>query len=524
MALHPESAPLDEPPTPQVETEDHDAPAYYPPAPPHELFDISTTVDPSYIISLIRKLIPADSRNDPNSPGGIVVVHASDAPIEESTTVMSNESVAMDFVRGFDKSASQGGADEDLCSKSVNYDVSVWEDAWEECGCVLWDLAASITHAELMVENLVLEVLLANLMVSQSMRATEICLGIIGNLACHEVPMKQIVSTNGLIQIIVEKLFLDDTQCLCETFRLLTLGLQSSGCIAWAEALQSERVMCRFLWITENTLNLQLIEKSVGLVLALLESQQEVLHVLLPPLMKLGLPSLLVNLLSYEVNKLTCEKISERYSVLDIILRAIEALSVQDGHSQEICLNKELFELVCNLVKLPDKVEVANSCVTAVVLIANILSDVADLASEIWQDLPFLRGLMDIFPFTLDDFEAQSALWSVIARLLVRVQEDKMSPSDLHQLVSILVSGNDYIEDGLLEHRLGDSHQEQESLTPSGPRSTAITIALKSIINILNHWTASKDYGEEDNVMGEYHANCANVNRLLDFCCKYTGE
>ena len=29
--------------------------------------------------------------------------------------------------------------------------VSVGEDAWEEYGCILWDLAASKTHAELMV-------------------------------------------------------------------------------------------------------------------------------------------------------------------------------------------------------------------------------------------------------------------------------------------------------------------------------------------------------------------------------------
>lgn len=47
----------------------------------------------------------------------------------------------------------------------------------------------------------------------------EISLGIIGNLACHEVPMKQIVSTNGLIEIIVDQLFSDDAQCLCETCR-----------------------------------------------------------------------------------------------------------------------------------------------------------------------------------------------------------------------------------------------------------------------------------------------------------------
>jgi hypothetical protein len=43
---------------------------------------------------------------------------------------------------------------------------------------------------------------------------------------------------------------------------LLTLGFQSGGeCITWAEALQSEHILCQILWIVENTLNLQLIEK-----------------------------------------------------------------------------------------------------------------------------------------------------------------------------------------------------------------------------------------------------------------------
>lgn len=49
---------------------------------------------------------------------------------------------------------------------------------------------------------------------------------------------------------------------------------------------------------------------------------------------------------------------NSRYPILDVILRAIEALSVIDGHSQEICLNKELFQLVSDLLKFPDKVEV----------------------------------------------------------------------------------------------------------------------------------------------------------------------
>lgn len=48
---------------------------------------------------------------------------------------------------------------------------------------------------------------------------------------------------------------------LCSENRLLTVGLQSDESISWAEALQSEHVLCQILWIAENTLNLQLLEK-----------------------------------------------------------------------------------------------------------------------------------------------------------------------------------------------------------------------------------------------------------------------
>lgn len=58
------------------------------------------------------------------------------------------------------------------------------------------------------------------------------------------------------------------------------------------------------------------------------------------------------NFLSFSVS------ICFRYSILDFILRTIEALSVLDDYSREICSNKEVFWLVSDLVRLPDKAEV----------------------------------------------------------------------------------------------------------------------------------------------------------------------
>ncbi|XVF19802.1 hypothetical protein REPUB_Repub11eG0142400 [Reevesia pubescens] len=451
--------------------EDRFVHSHHPSAPTDELFDISTTVDPSYVISLIRKLLPVHAKNGANTeiPGS-----NSNGEVVSSS---NDNCKSMEIVDDFSKSDFQGEDEEDSCRGGESAGASVGEEVWEECGCVLWDLAANQTHAELMVQNLILEVLLANLMVTQSVRVMEICLGIMGNLACYEVPMKHIVSTNGLIAVIVDQLFLDDTQCLCEAFRLLSSGLQCGECIKWAEALQSEHILSRILWVTENTLNPQLIEKSVGLLLAMLESQKEVGHILLSPLMKLGLANVVVNLLAFEMSKLTNERIPERYSVLDVILRALEALSIIDGYSQEICSNKDFFQLVCDLIKFPDKVEVSNSCVTAGVLIANILSDVSDLASDISQDLPFLQGLFDIFPFTSDDLEARSALWSIIARLLVQVQEDEMSASSLRQYVLVLLSKSDLIEDDLFDHQF-DENKENESLATCDRISNARILAV----------------------------------------------
>lgn len=48
--------------------------------------------------------------------------------------------------------------------------------------------------------------------------------------------------------------------------------------------------------------------QSINLLLAIAESKQDVVAILLPPLIKLGLPRSLVDLLSVEISKLTPEE------------------------------------------------------------------------------------------------------------------------------------------------------------------------------------------------------------------------
>ncbi|KAL8057749.1 hypothetical protein ABFX02_04G204100 [Erythranthe guttata] len=477
----------------EYEQEIQSPPAHHPSAPPHESFDISTTVDPSYVISLIRKLLPSNVQDGERAIGrGLIREEPNTEEIKEDESYQNHGTLNRPESRNDDH----------------NQGRSAGEETWEEGGCILWDLAASEDHAQFMVQNLILEVLSANLAVSQSSRITEIGLGIIGNLACHEIPRKQIASTKGLVGVVVEQLLLDDVPCLCEACRVLTLCLQGGEGVIWAEALQAEHILSRILWIAENALNPMLLEKSVGLLLAVLESQQEVAAILLPPISKLDISNLLIKLLAFEMSKLKGERIPERYTVLDLILRAIEVLSTMDNYSQEICLNKELLQLAKELIELPDKFEVFSSCVTAVVLLANILTDAPSATFELSQDLNFLQGVFNVFPFASDDAEAQSAIWSVIARLLMLVQESEMSPSIFHFLVSILASKLDLIEDEILVRPCAETD--------------ARIIAMKRISDILMRWKLSDGRVKDTSSMEDSSINEETVDKLLEVCYKAT--
>lgn len=136
-------------------------------------FDIPTAVDPSYIISLIRKLLPS---TQPNSPGfkradvfesNVTSISNSgennavlpDVMMEEiSTTEPSTKIIIPDGSHG-DAIRSHEDADEGLSHRKEESDASdnPEEDVWEKYGCLLWDLASSQSHSELMVYELPLE-------------------------------------------------------------------------------------------------------------------------------------------------------------------------------------------------------------------------------------------------------------------------------------------------------------------------------------------------------------------------------
>ncbi|KAF0927426.1 hypothetical protein E2562_032729 [Oryza meyeriana var. granulata] len=419
----------------EEEYDEEEAPTHLPFAPSSEseLPDDMSTVDPSFTISLIRKLVP----------------QGPDVDKEFSATQRQTE------VRD---ASSDGGEPTQPDDK----------DLWDKEGCKLWDLSVIESQAELMVNNLILEVLLANLHVRQSLRAKEICIGIIGNLACHKSLANAITSHDGLIATVMDQLFLDDPGCLTETFRLLSTIFQSNASMSWAEALLPDEILSRIMWIIGNTVHSTLLQKTMEFLSALVDDQ-DVITILIEPLIKVGLVDCVISLLITELEKSMDGNNLGRSDSLDSILRLIEELSAIDNCSKIMSSNDQLIKALNSIVKLPDKFEVESYYASVVIILANVLSDGEHLAPILSHDLPLLEGLFDILPLVSDDNEPRNAFWCILTRLLeqVQAQETIMDSSKVEQFVSIFLAKFTLIKDDIERHGIqteSDSSVEGVSL------------------------------------------------------------
>lgn len=509
-----------------------------------EHFETSTLVDPSYIIHLIRQLLPHAAgvkhesqqdennitsskdnnpmeriqdkssvtanrntditNNDPEAPGSCN--HQGDVSQEISTNRENNQrhmqveddhgtSLAEDEFSSVErKNAHLRQEVGEMLDDTEHTESKVQEDLREEAGCVLWDLAANPDHAKFMVENHLLDVLLAMLSVLIPDRMREICLGIMGNLACHAVLERAMVATIGLVQMVVQQLFFEDSPSLSETCRLLSAGLRSGEVVSWGEALQPEQVLQRILWVAANTMNSQLLEKSTELLLAMVDSHKEETSSLLPSLMHLGLPEVLTDLLTCEITAISEGTPAHGEVVLDTLLQIGEALSLTDKYSAQLASNKELFGLAGKVIRLSGKDEVGPPGITAVVLVANLLAEQEKLIDEVLYDANFLNNLLELLPSASDDPGARNALWSVLGRMFgILATSQEIGPSR-RDLVSVLARHSVLIAEDLDDHRDDDNGEDDKRLFEhansvsfnKGFKSKISTVS--KMVHLLNDW------------------------------------
>lgn len=493
----------------EEDTDEEEAPSHLPFPPADEgLLDDTTTVDPSYTISLIRQLMPKGS----NVLKEFCVKES--FPEEMSANSDDGESRQPDNKDPSGKSDKPGFPDE----QSVNSDDGEStkpdeKDQWEECGCILWDLAASKPQAELMIDNHVLEVLLENLRVSQSCRAKEICLGIMGNLACHEFLVNAVCNEKGLIVTVMEQLFLDDIGCLSETFRLLAAILRSSASISWAEVLLPDKILSRILSILGNTMSCTLLEKGIDFISTVMDAQ-DVIAMLIQPLLRVGLADHAIGLLTTEIQKSPDEKV-DRPGCLDLILHFMEELTAIHSVAEVMSSSDQLMQVLVGMMKSPDKLEVSSYCASVVIIISNILTDGKHLVPMVSHDLPFLESLFDILPVVPDDDQARYALWCTLSRVLAQVQETEINSSSLDQFAALFLGKFTLIKDDIESHEVDEENLSAEDSYVMGWASKC----LRAISFVMERWITEKSSQSKEDATPT-GTSIDNARELLSYCQK----
>ncbi|CAM6126736.1 unnamed protein product [Calypogeia fissa] len=397
--------------------------------------------------------------------------------------------------------ADVGCAGRELESDAHQRTIGGDDDVREEAGCVLWDLAATESHAEFLVEHHILDVLLAFLSVPHSDRMREICLGVFGNLACHPGPVKAMVATYGLVETIVRQLFVDNIPSLTETCRLLSAGLHSEVTVAWVESIKPDNVLERIMWMAVNTLDSQLLEKCTELILAMVDSRRDAAFVLLPSLLRLGLPGLLTDLSDCELTSIHEGTSTRGDVVLDIVLQIAEAVSIQDECAPQLAASDDLFALSCQVICLSAKDEIGPSGITATVLIANLLTEESGLIQRVLNDALFLGRLLALVPCAGEDPGARNALWSILGRICrCLVSTTLENPSQgTEKMLAVLADGCSLLLDDLDVHQEDDVEEDEDQALAghdaAASTSRGLQAKLATVDNlkrIMDKWYAAR--------------------------------
>ncbi|GBG65954.1 hypothetical protein CBR_g54933 [Chara braunii] len=407
------------------------------------------------------------------------------------------------------------------------------QDPREEAGCILWDLASNKTHAEFLVQNHLLEVVLAILRSSHTDRMREICLGILANLACHPETERAMTNMEGLVDVAVQQIFVDDPASLTEVCRLLSASLHGDAAVRWGFAIGSDLILGRILWIASNTMQPQLLEKSCELLLAMVDGKSGVGAILIPALLQLSLSDVLIDLLGSELSAITdgCDVHGD--TVLDTLLQVAEVLSLHDDCAAQLAANQKVFSLATQVLQLPGREEPGPSAITAVVLIANLLAEEPLLVSVLASDPSFIERLLPILPVVTDDPGARNALWSVLGRIFKTLVSPEW-PSDhefAERITAVIVEGS-----RMLVQDLEDDHHTEPG-QPNGPGADAPhangvdvadyllggnTIGLEwkirtiaDMIQVMERWLAGLG---DVLAAGQTASNCLSVNKVVMVC------
>uniref|UniRef100_A0A9J8B9A1 Serum amyloid A-like 1 n=1 Tax=Cyprinus carpio carpio TaxID=630221 RepID=A0A9J8B9A1_CYPCA len=151
-------------------------------------------------------------------------------------------------------------------------------DDLEEDLCRVWDMAMDKDVAVFLQEFKAPDILLGVIAKSRSPRLTEICVGILGNMACfHDTCVS--LSQNSDLSVLLLLLGDNDPPTLLETCRLLLTCLsQPDVAPLWLERIRQQPAVCGSLcFIMSSSTNVDLLVKVGELVDKLFDEDEELM-------------------------------------------------------------------------------------------------------------------------------------------------------------------------------------------------------------------------------------------------------
>ncbi|CAG0884667.1 unnamed protein product [Darwinula stevensoni] len=317
--------------------------------------------------------------------------------------------------------------------------------------CLLWDMTVEPAVAILVIQHGILDVITETVRKSCSPRLTEIAVGILGNICCHEAGLEKVkADQQELMQLIVALLSCTDSPTLVEVIRLLYAVVwreQEAGkgnaesnkpSSMWINLLYNEEAYQALVFILKSSTNEDLLIKTSQLLAAILNFEGkakfffriDLVQGVLEAMKQFGITS----------DKRICEEIWPGIQSLLCCLNLALCSVPESAEILSACWDDVLKILNATLHHLSHQISstvqrLNQNGLQSVICIINVLSRVT-----------FISPSMDSLHFVLELFDhTQQALHQTKAF----VDEDEKpvpSPPPLEQAISASVVANNMLD------------------------------------------------------------------------------
>ncbi|WAR02346.1 SAAL1-like protein, partial [Mya arenaria] len=154
--------------------------------------------------------------------------------------------------------------------------VDVDDDLQNEL-CKLWDMSMNSDVAKFLDEFKAVEIMTGIIQKSKAPRVIEICVGVLGNMACEQPICDRMAQDHKFIELMLSMMETRDTPTLVENTRLVSTCLANTGSRGpWVSAIQrSEDIIGHLTFILSSSTNCDLLKNTAELVDTLLDLEPD---------------------------------------------------------------------------------------------------------------------------------------------------------------------------------------------------------------------------------------------------------